>query len=92
MSVDLVNALHYDINDRSQGFSVWKEEIPGLVDNWYFVMPNLHGVLVDGKAFKGVAIKVHFGAVISWGGRIMGHCTSLYRPDGVETHVVGSGK
>ena len=92
MSVDLANASHFDINDASQGFSVWTEEKPGLADNWYFVMPNLHGVSVDGKAFEGVAIKLRHGTAISWDGHIIRHCTSLSRPDGVGTHVVGSGK
>ncbi len=91
MSVDLENASHFDINDASQGFSVWTEEMPGLADNWYFVMPNLHGVSVDGKAFEGVAIKLRHGTAISWD-CIIRHSTSLSRPDGVGTHVVGSRK
>jgi hypothetical protein len=92
MSVDLVNASHFDVNDASQGFSVWTEKMPGLADNWYFVMPNLHELSVDGKAFEGVAIKLCHSMAISWDGRIIWHCTSLSRPDGVGTHVVGSGK
>ncbi|KAI2500446.1 hypothetical protein MHU86_14050 [Fragilaria crotonensis] len=92
MSVDLANASHFDSNDASQGFSVWTEEMPGVADNWYFVMPNLHGVSVDGRAFEGVAIKLRHGTAISWDGRLIRHCTSLSRPDGVGTNVVGSGK
>jgi hypothetical protein len=90
-SVDLANASHLEVNDASQGFSVWTEEMPGLADNWYFVMPNLHGVSVDGKAFEGVAIKLRHGTAISWD-CIIRHSTSLSRPDGVGTHVVGSRK
>ncbi|KAI2500811.1 hypothetical protein MHU86_13668 [Fragilaria crotonensis] len=82
MSVDLANASHFDSNDASQGFSVWTEEMPGVADNWYFVMPNLHGVSVDGRAFEGVAIKLRHGTAISWDGRLIRHCTSLSRPDG----------
>ena len=40
MSVDLANASHFDVNDASQGFSVWTEEMPGVADNWYFVSPT----------------------------------------------------
>ena len=93
MSVDLANALHFDINDASQGFSVWTEEKPGLADNWNFVMvPNLNGVSVDGKAFQGVAIKLRHSTAIGWDGHIIWHCMLLSRPDGVGTHVVCSGK
>ena len=30
VSVDLSNASHYDMNDASQGFSIWTEDSPGL--------------------------------------------------------------
>ena len=43
MSVNLGNASHFDVNDASQGFSVWTEEVPGLDANWFFVLPNVHG-------------------------------------------------
>jgi hypothetical protein len=65
MSVDLANALHFDVNDASQGFSVWTEEMPGLADNWNFVMPNLYGVSVDSKAFEGAAIKLRHSTATS---------------------------
>jgi hypothetical protein len=85
--------LHFDINDASQGFSVWTEEMPGLVDNWYFVlMPNLLGVSVDSTALRVLPSKCLHGTAISWDGRVIRHCTSLSRPDGVGTHVDGFGK
>ncbi len=66
MLVDrLANVLHFDVNNASQGFSVWTEEMPGLADNWCFVMPNLRGVSNDGQAFEGVAIKLRHGTAIS---------------------------
>ncbi len=65
MSVDLKNASHFDVNDASQGFSVWTEETPELASNWHFVMPNLHGVSDDANIFNGVAIKLRHGTAIS---------------------------
>ena len=91
MSVDLANASHFDVHDASQGFSVWTEEMPGLAFNWYFVMPNVHGVSDDGKIFNGVAIKLRHGTAISWDGRVIRHCTSLSRPDGPKGNIVGQG-
>jgi hypothetical protein len=44
MSVDLANASHFDVNDALQGLSVWTEEMPGMASDWYFAMPNLHGI------------------------------------------------
>ncbi len=45
MSVNLMNASHFDVWDASPGFSVWTETIPGAAKNWYFVMPNVVGHL-----------------------------------------------
>ncbi len=33
MSVNLGNSSHYDVNDCSQGFAVWTEEMPGKAAN-----------------------------------------------------------
>ena len=57
MSIDLGNASHYDVGDVSQGFLVWTEEVPGLAENWFFVMPNVCGVN-NGTPFNGVAVKL----------------------------------
>ncbi len=35
MSVDLGNSSHLDVGNALQGFSVWTEEVPSLVSNWY---------------------------------------------------------
>jgi hypothetical protein len=88
MSVDLGNASHYDIHDASQGYSVWTEEFPGRGTNWYFVMPNLHGMR-DGVAFSGLAVRLTHGVAISWDGRVIRHCTSLSQPDGPAVDMVG---
>jgi hypothetical protein len=89
MSVNLGNASHYDVHDASQGFSVWTEEVFGLGSNWYFVMPNLHGKRPDGRAFRGVAVKLSYGIAISWDGRVIRHATSLSKPDGIVGGRVG---
>ncbi len=44
MTVDLANVSHLDVHNALPSFSVWTEELPGLATNWYFVMPNLHGI------------------------------------------------
>jgi hypothetical protein len=87
----LANASHIDGNDASQCFTTWLEEKPGTASDWHFVMPNLHGVSADGKPFNGVAVKLRHGTAISWDGRIIRHCTSLFRPDGPGTAIVGEG-
>ena len=89
-SVDLGNSSHLDLNDASQGFSVFTEEKPGCASNWYFVLPNLHGRTLDGSEYNGVAIKLYHGTAISWDGRVVRHCTSVSRPDGAETPTVGA--
>jgi hypothetical protein len=90
MSIDtsdgLINSSHYDGNDASQGIGAWTEEVPGLAHNWYFVMPNMHGIRADGRPFNGIAIKLQHGTAISWDGRLIRHCTSMMNPDGPEGH------
>ena len=92
MSVDLGNASHFDVHDASQGFSVWTEELRGCGANWFFIMPNLHGVRPDGVPFAGVAIRLSHGVAISWDDRIICHCTSLSKPDGPDGNRVGEGR
>ena len=85
MSCDLGNSSHYDVHDASpQGFSVWTEERPGAAEDWYFIMPNVHGRKLDGSLFDGLVIKLFHGAAISWDGRVVRHCTSITMPDGLE--------
>ncbi len=61
----LGNAAHDDVHDASQGFSVWMEDIPGTATNWYFLMPNVHGVNNYGTHYNGIAIKLRHGTAIS---------------------------
>jgi hypothetical protein len=91
MSVDLGNASHFDVHDASQGYSVWTEDLRGCGENWFFILPNLHGTRPDRTPFAGVAIRLTHGIAISWDGRIICHCTSLSRPDGPTGKRVGEG-
>ncbi|KAI2509330.1 hypothetical protein MHU86_5083 [Fragilaria crotonensis] len=49
VSVDLSNSTHYDVNDASQGFSIWTEDEPGSTRNWFFILPNVYGKRPDGS-------------------------------------------
>ena len=91
MSVNLGNSSHFDINDCSQGFAVWTEEIPGKARNWYFIMPNVYGTRADGTPFFGLAVRLYHGVAISWDGRVLRHCTSVSKPDGEGSTEVSSG-
>ncbi len=85
MRVNLGNLSHYQVNNASQGYSVWTEEMLGLEQNWYFVIPNVVGLRPDGKTrFCGMAVKLGHGVAISWDGRVIRHCTSVSCPDGME--------
>jgi hypothetical protein len=78
LSVNLSSASHYDVNDASQGFSIWTEDEPGTTKNWYFVLPNLVGTFPDSDCeYKGIAIKLSHGVLVSWDGRLIRHCTSV---------------
>ena len=95
MSVNLGNSSHLDVNDASQAFSVWLEEMLGRGENWFFVLPNVHGVrpiMENGRKkwipFKGMAVKLGHGVAISWDGRKIRHCTSVSCPDGMDAGFV----
>ncbi len=94
MSVDLGNSSHFDVNDASQAFSVWLEEMVGHEENRFFVLPNVHGVrLEQGKQieFQGMAVKLGHGVAISWDSRKIRHCTSVSCPDGMKAGYVAKG-
>jgi hypothetical protein len=92
VSVDLSNSSHYDVNDASQGFSIWTEDSPGTTKDWDFVLPNVYGRRNgDGhRTYNGLATQLTHGVLISWDGRLIRHCTSLMnRPQELE-HVYGT--
>ena len=91
MSVNLGNASHYDIHDASQGYAVWTEDNPSVGFNWYFILPNVHGVKPDGATFSGLAVRLCHGAAISWDGRVLRHCSSISMPDGPHGERVTRG-
>jgi hypothetical protein len=92
LSYNLGNSSHFDVNDASQGYSCWTEEMLGWGENWYFIMPNVEGKRPNGTKFTGLAIKLGHGIAISWDGRIVRHCTSVSCPDGLDSGCVGVGK
>ena len=92
LSFNLGNLSHFNINDASQGYSCWTEEMLGWGENWYFIMPNVEGKRPNGTKFTGLAIKLGHGIAISWDGRIVRHCTSVSCPDGLDSGYVGVGK
>lgn len=78
VSVNLANASHYDVNDASQGFSIWTEDEPGTTEDWYFVLPNVYGQIPGSKeTYNGLAIRLMHGVLVSWDGRVVRHCTSM---------------
>jgi hypothetical protein len=92
VSVDLSNSSHYDVNDASQGFSIWTEDSPGTTKDWYFVLPNVYGRRNgDGhRTYNGLAIQLTHGVLISWDGRLIRHCTSLMNRPQESEHVYGT--
>ena len=78
VSVNLANASHYDVNDASQGFSIWTEDEPGTTEDWYFVLPNVYGQIPGtNETYNGLAIRLMHGVLVSWDGRVVRHCTSM---------------
>jgi hypothetical protein len=43
LSINLANSSHYDVNNASQGFTIWTEDHPSTTEDWYFVLPNMKG-------------------------------------------------
>ena len=78
LSVNLANSTHFDVNDASQGFSIWTEDHPGSTDDWYFVLPNMKGKFPGTeREYNGIAIKLSDGVLIGWDGRLIRHGTSM---------------
>jgi hypothetical protein len=75
LSRNIGNSSHVDNADGSRSVAVWAEEEPGRAKNWSFLLPD---VSIDGSL--GVVIKLFHGAVISWDGREVRHCSSIPKP------------
>jgi hypothetical protein len=83
ISRNLGNSSHVDYADASRSIAFWVEEKPGQAKNWYFLLPN-----VSIEESKGVVIKLFHGAVISWDGSKIRHCSSITKP-GNDNNVYG---
>jgi hypothetical protein len=72
LSVNLVNASHLDVNDKSRSVAIWVESVPGSTENWYFILPN-----VSFRGSCGVAIKLFHGCMICWDATALYHCSTF---------------
>jgi hypothetical protein len=78
LSINLANSTHFDVNDASQGFTIWTEDHPGTTSGWYFVLPNMKGKFpATDREYNGIAIKLSDGVLIGWDGRLIRHGTSM---------------
>jgi hypothetical protein len=75
MSRNLGNSAHIDCADKSRSLGIWVEEQPGRATNWYFILPD---VSIDKS--NGVVIQLFHGAVITWDGNKIRHCSSMTEP------------
>ena len=89
MSVDLMNATHYDVSDASMSFTVWTETCPDSTKDWYFVLPNiLVRMKGDSRTYMGLSLLLFHGLSILWDGRVFWHGTSYHTLKQGE-HTVG---
>lgn len=72
ISVNLVNAGHFDMGDAGYGCGVWISSDGKDNEGWYFVLPN-----ASVKGSMGVAIKLNHGIMIEWNGTKIKHCSSM---------------
>ena len=71
ISVNLVNAPHFDMGDYGYGIGLWLSSDSMPNPNWYFILPNAS---INGS--HGVAIKLDHGIMIEWNGTEIKHCSS----------------
>jgi hypothetical protein len=77
VSRGLVNSLHADLKDKSCTYAILSDPEGIKAEHWYFVFPNLS---INGST--GVGFKLFHGAVVSWDGRLLRHCTSAPEAEG----------
>ena len=73
-SENLINAAHFDCQDKSLSISTFTEECIGSNTGWYFILPNL---CVDSDSGKGTAIKLSHGVTLMWDGQKIWHCSTV---------------
>jgi hypothetical protein len=83
ISRNLGNSAHVDCEDKSRSFGIWVEEKRGQAENWYFILPD-----ASIAESRGVVIKLFHGAVITWDGTKIRHCSSMTKP-GENNNVYG---
>jgi len=75
VSVNFASSQHLDVRDGSIGAILWVTEGDISVDDIYFLLANAE-VDYNGKKWKGVAIKLTDGIMISFDGRMIRHGTT----------------
>ena len=90
------NESHLDMSDDCQGITIWSEKNPARincrnenVDNWYFLFPDLL-VDIEGKTYKGFAIPLQHGTVVTWDARLVRHCTAVPKIKVTDAEVFGT--
>jgi len=83
ISRNLGNSAHVDCADKSRSCGIWVEERPGNAKNWFFILPD-----ASIERSTGVVIQLFHGAVITWDGTKIRHCTSITKP-GEKNNVYG---
>ena len=92
LSVDLMNATHYNASDASVSFVIWTEISPNTTEGWYFVLPNVL-IKKNGHTYMGLCIRLFHGVSIMWDGRIIRHGASIHsttpNSDGTPNYTMG---
>ena len=79
------NEDHKDMSDACQGITIWHEHEPHNpnnkkpnpnIKNWHFIFPNLI-VEYQGKIYKGFAIPLQHGTIVTWDARFVRHCAAV---------------
>ena len=85
VSVNLKNSAHFDYRDACNGIATWVETVPGEAKGGFFILPN--------RTFnkkRGIAIRLRHGVTISWDGRLLHHCSTVYKLGGKKKKKIPS--
>lgn len=86
VSMDLINAAHYDL-DTSVSMTIFNERMIGKADDWYFVLPNTFAESDEKE--RSIIIQLFDGCAICWDGRKIFHSTAtkeIHIKDGNHTY------
>jgi hypothetical protein len=71
-TINLRNALHYDINNMKYSLSIWASDDPDkLHGKWFFVLPNVRVELSNGAIYDGLIIVLDDCVQILWDGCLL---------------------